>query len=212
MRIALIGATGFVGKEVLTEAVSRGHTVTALVRNPEKVEPLAGVTAVKVDASETEALAQALAGHDLVISAFNGGWGDPDLYNKHLNGSRAIAQASEQAGIPLITVGGAGSLHAPDGSQFVDGPDFPADWKPGATAARDALSELKAGSWKNWTFVSPAFQLEPGERHGIYRTGLDSPVVDDEGTSKISAPDLAVAILDEAEMPKHRGRRFTVGY
>ena len=212
MKIALIGATGFVGKEVLTEAVSRGHTVTALSRNPDKLEPIDGVTAAKVDASDAAALAQALAGHDLVISAFNGGWGDPDIYNKHLNGSRAIAAASEQAGIPLITVGGAGSLHAPDGSQFVDGPDFPADYKPGATAARDALSELEAGSWKNWTFVSPAFQLEPGTRRGIYRTGLDSPVVDDEGTSRISAPDLAVAILDEAELPKHRGRRFTAGY
>lgn len=212
MKIALIGATGFVGKEVLTEAVSRGHTVTALVRSPEKVEATEGVTATKVDSSDAEALAQALAGHDLVISAFNGGWGDPDLYTKHLAGSRAIAAASEKAGLPLITVGGAGSLYAPDGSQFVDGPDFPADWKPGATAARDALTELKAGAWKNWTFVSPAFQLEPGTRRGIYRTGIDSPVVDDAGTSKISAPDLAVAILDEAEFPKHRGRRFTVGY
>ncbi|GHD09948.1 NAD(P)-dependent oxidoreductase [Tianweitania populi] len=212
MKIALIGATGFVGKEVLTEAVSRGHTVTALVRNPEKVEAIEGVTAAKVDASDAAALAQALAGHDLVISAFNGGWGDPDIYNKHLNGSRAIAAGSEQAGIPLITVGGAGSLYAPDGSQFVDGPDFPADYKAGATAARDSLSELKAGSWGNWTFVSPPFHIEPGTRRGIYRTNLDSPVTDDAGASTISAPDLAVAILDEAEMPKHRGRRFTVGY
>ncbi|MBS9720697.1 NAD(P)-dependent oxidoreductase [Tianweitania sp. BSSL-BM11] len=212
MKIALIGATGFVGKEVLTEAVSRGHTVTALVRNPDKVPALEGVTAAKVDASDPDALGAVLAGHDLVISAFNGGWGDPDIYTKHMTGSRAIAKASEQAGIPLIAIGGAGSLHAADGSQFVDGPDFPADYKPGATAARDALDELKAGSWKNWTFLSPAFQLEPGTRRGIYRTGLDSPVVDEEGTSKISASDLAVAILDEAEMPKHRGRRFTVGY
>jgi putative NADH-flavin reductase len=94
----------------------------------------------------------------------------------------------------------------------VDGPDFPADWKGGATAARDALAELKAGSWKNWTFVSPAFNLAPGTRRGIYRTGLDAPVMDDTGASTISAPDLAVAILDEAELPKHRGRRFTVGY
>lgn len=212
MKIALIGATGFVGSAVLEEATSRGHDVKAIVRDTAKVPTASRVTAIKADVNDVKELEKVIAGSDVVISAFNGGWGDADIYNKHLKGSRAIAKAAESAGIRLITVGGAGSLYAPDGTQFVDGDAFPADWKAGATAARDALNELKAGSWQGWTFVSPPFELAPGERTGKYRTGLENPVFNDQGQSKISASDLAVALVDEAEKPKHKGQRFTVAY
>ena len=93
MKIALIGATGHVGSAILAEAARRGHSVTAIVRNPGKVSTLPGVKAVTADAADAAALSPLLAGHDVVISAFNGGWGDPDIYNKHLDGSRAIASA-----------------------------------------------------------------------------------------------------------------------
>jgi hypothetical protein len=212
MKIALIGASGFVGGALLKEAVRRGHSVTALVRNPDKVEKAAGVTAAKADVFDAAALADALAGHDVVVSAFNGGWGDPDIYDKHRKGSAAIAAAAKTAGLRLIAVGGAGSLHAPDGSQFVDSPEFPAEWKQGALAARDSLNDLKKDSGLDWTFVSPPFQLAPGERTGKYRVGGDNPVFDDKGQSATSVEDLAVAILDEAEKPAHRRQRFTVAY
>jgi putative NADH-flavin reductase len=212
MKIALIGASGFVGKAVLKEASSRGHTVTALVRNPDKVEKLAGVTAKQVDVTDTKALAQALAGQDAVISAFNGGWGDPDIYNKHLNGSKAIADAAKAAKVRVIVVGGAGSLLAPDGSQFVDSPDFPAAYKDGALAARDALKALRSETGLEWSFLSPAFVLSPGERTGKFRYGSDQPVFDANNESKISVEDLAVVLVDEAETAKHTGKRFTVGY
>lgn len=212
MKIALIGASGFVGSALLKEAAYRGHAVTALVRYPDKVEKLAGVTAVKADVTDGATLAKLLDGHDVVISAFNGGWGDPSIYDKHRKGSTAIAGAAKSAGIRLIVVGGAGSLYAPDGSQFVDSPEFPKEWKDGARAARDSLDDLKRETDLDWTFVSPPFHLAPGERTGKYRSGGDQPVFDDKGESAISVQDLAVAILDEAEKPRHGGKRFTVAY
>lgn len=212
MKIALIGASGFVGSALLKEASARGHAVTAIARNPEKIERAADVTAVKGDVTDPAALAKTLAGHDVVISAFNGGWGDPEIYDKHLAGSRAVAAAAKAAGTRLITIGGAGSLHAPDGSQFVDSPEFPVEWRDGAKAARDALGELRAETGLDWTFVSPPFSLAPGERTGAYRVSGETPVFDDKGNSAISVADLAVAVLDEAEKPTHRRQRFTVGY
>jgi putative NADH-flavin reductase len=123
MKIALIGASGFVGGAILKEAVSRGHAVTAIARDAGKVEQLDGVTPKAVDATDVAGLTSAIAGHDAAISAFNGGWGDPDIYRKHLDGSRTIVSAAKAAKTRLIVVGGAGSLHAPDGSQFVDSPE-----------------------------------------------------------------------------------------
>lgn len=212
MKIALIGASGFVGSAILKEAAARGHTVTALVRNTGKVETLAGVTAIRQDINDGAALAAALASHDVVISAFNGGWGDPAIYDKHLGGSRSIAAAAKTAGKRLIEVGGAGSLEAAPGQQLVDSPQFPAEWKQGALAARDALDALRQGDGLEWTFVSPAIHLVPGDKTGSYRLGGDQPVFDASGESRITVGDLAAAILDEAEHPKHIGKRFTLGY
>lgn len=212
MKIAVIGATGLVGSAVVAEAAQRGHDVTAIARDVSKVASGAKVTAKQLDATDSAALAEAVRGQDVVISAFNGGWTNPDIYNAHLEGSRAIRKGTKAAGVRTIFVGGAGSLYAPDGSQFVDSADFPADWKAGASAARDALGELKAEGGDDWTFVSPPFNLAPGERTGKYRSGLDSPVFNDKGESGISVPDLAVALVDEAEKPAHKGKRFTVAY
>jgi uncharacterized protein len=212
MKIALIGASGFVGSAILKEAASRGHSVTAIVRDAGKVEKLDGVTAKSVDATDVAGLTSAISGNDAVISAFNGGWGDPDIYRKHLDGSNAIVTAAKAAKTRLIVVGGAGSLYAPDGSQFVDSPEFPAEWKQGALAARDALAQLRNETELDWSFLSPPFMLKPGERTGKYRTGGDQPVVDEAGQSTISTADLAVALIDEAERSEHTRKRFTVAY
>ena len=211
MKIALIGASGFVGSALLKEAAARGHSVTAIVRNPGKIAEAKGVSAVKADVTDAATLTALLKGHDVVVSAFNGGWGDPDIYAKHIAGSKAIAAAAKAAGVRLIEIGGAGSLHAPDGSQLVDSPEFPAAYKDGARAARDALTALQQGDWKDWTLVSPPITLAPGQRTGRYRLGADNPVFDAKGESHISVEDFAVAVLDEAETQKHSGKRFTVG-
>lgn len=212
MKIALIGASGFVGKAILKEAASRGWEVTAIVRHPDKVEKLPGVTVKQVDVIDVDALAKALAGHEVTISAFNGGWGDPDIYNKHLDGSRAIVEAAKTAKTRLIVIGGAGSLEIAPGVQLVDTPQFPREYYDAARAARDALNEIRGEKDLEWSFLSPAITIAPGERTGKFRYGGEQPVFDAKGESNISVGDLALAVVDEAGTAKHTGKRFTLGY
>jgi len=215
MKVALIGASGFVGKALLNELMQRGHQVTALVRNPENIEPQSGLNIVPVDATNIDALADAVKGSDSVISAFNAGWTNPNLYADFLAGSKAIQVGLKKSGVKrLLVVGGAGSLFI-DGQQLVDSPQFPAEFKAGASAARDYQNELKDETELEWTFISPPIEMHPGTsgiRTGVYRTGKDSPVFDEAGRCYISVEDLAVAIADEVEHPKHSRERFTVGY
>lgn len=211
-KIAIIGASGYVGTALLNEAVKRGHQVSAFVRHPEKIVANANVTAVKADVLDTDGLAALLKGHDLVISAYNPGWQEADIRNIHIKASKSITEAVKKAGIKrLIAVGGAGSLEI-NGQQLVDSPEFPAEYKEGALGARQALNDLKAEDTLDWSFVSPAILLVSGESTGTFRLGKDSPVFDDKGESKITVGDLAVAILDEAEQGKHIRQRFTAAY
>jgi putative NADH-flavin reductase len=213
MNIALIGATGFVGAALLQELLDRGHQVRALQRDPAKLAAHAGLEARAVDVLAGDNLATQLAGVDAVVSAFNAGWANPNLHDDFLRGSDAIASAARAAGVRLVAVGGAGSLFVAPGQQLVDAPEFPADWKAGALAAREALNRLRADQTSlDWTFVSPAMQLEPGPRTGQFRVGGEAPVFDAAGESRISVADLAVAIVNELETPQHRRGRFTVGY
>ena len=216
MKIALIGATGFVGSKLLTEALSRGHQVTAIVRDPAKLtEKSDRLTIVTGDVNQPEQFAQQLVGHDIVLNAFSAGWENPNLYADFLAGSRAIEKATEQAGVPrLLAIGGAGSLFI-DGKQLVDGPEFPANIKPGALAARDYLNELKQNTKLDWTFFSPAIEMHPGittGRTGHYRLGTENPVFNAEGRSILSGEDLAIAVLDEVEKHQFSRQRFTAAY
>jgi len=214
MKLALIGATGFVGKAVLNEALQRGYEVTAIARDPKKIEINSDKLKLETaDAYDADKLAQVLKGHDAIVSAFNAGWTNPNLYNDFLKGSEAIQEAAKQAGVKrLLVVGGAGSLYAAPGVQLVDTPQFPAEWKAGATAARDYLNILKKEEELDWTFLSPAIHLHPGERTGKFRLGTDEPVFDEKGHAEISVEDMAVAIIDELENNQFVKRRFTLGY
>lgn len=213
MKVALIGATGFVGAALLDELLDRGHDVRALQRDTGKLAPRPGLEVRAVDVLTAPDLASQLAGVDAVISAFNAGWSNPNLHDDFLRGSERIAAAARQAGVRLLVVGGAGSLFIAPGQQLVDSPAFPAEWKQGALAAREVLNRLRADTTTlDWTFVSPAIHLEPGERTGQYRLGTESPVVDAEGHSRITVKDLAAAIVAEVQTPQYRRGRFTAGY
>lgn len=212
MKIALIGATGFVGSAVLPELLSRGHQVTALARAPGKIAAQPGLTVVQADVLDSAQVAKAVAGHDAVVSAYNPGWSEPKIYELFLQGSRAILDGARQAGVKrVLAVGGAGSLFAAPGLQLVDTPQFPAEYKQGALAARDLLTQLQADSTLDWSFLSPPIGLAPGARTGKYRTGADELLPGEgEQPAGISVADLAVAIADELEKPKHLKKRFTV--
>lgn len=216
MKIALIGASGFVGSAVLDELLRRGHEITAIVRHPEKVKQTDHVTAVKADVMNEDEVAKTVKGHDAVVNAFNAGWDNPNLYDDFLKGSKSIQNGVKKSGIKrYFTIGGAGSLYVAPGQQLVDSPEFPAEWKSGALAARDYLDVIKEEKDLDWTFLSPAIEMHHGTsgvRKGTYRSGLENPVFNEEGRSIISVEDMAIAIVDELESPKHIRERFTVAY
>ncbi len=214
MKIAIIGATGFVGSAVLSEALQRGHEVTAIARNVDKITSKSEkLTAIAADVDDSVNLAGILAGHDGIVSAYNAGWTNPNLYHDFIKGAEAIQQAAKLSGVKrLLVVGGAGSLEIAPGIQLVDSPEFPAEYKAGSTAARDYLNILKKETELDWTFISPAIQLHPGKRTAVFRLGTDQPVFDDNGKNDISVEDLAVAIIDELENNRFIRKRFTLGY
>lgn len=215
MKIALIGATGFVGSAVLAELLQRGHTVTALARQPGKLAAREGLQVVSADVLDSAQVAQAVEGHDAVVSAYNPGWESPQLYALFMGGSRAILAGLKRAGTPrALIVGGAGSLYVAPGVQLVDTPAFldhvPPNIVPGAQAARDLLTELRGETKLDWVFLSPPAMLQPGARTGAYRVGAEELLMNGAQPAGISVADLAVAIVDELEAPRHHRQRFTV--
>jgi len=203
MKIALIGATGFIGSRLLTELTSRGHQVTAIVRNPEKVAPGADIIAKKGDVCDKDGLAALLAGHDAVISAVHFSASNP----------ATLLAAVKQSGVKrYLVVGGAGSLEVAPGVKLFDTPEFPAIYLDEARKGGAFLDLLKGESGLDWTFLSPSALIEPGERTGQFRLGRDQLLADGKGQSRISAEDYAVALVDELETPAHTRQRFTVGY
>ncbi|WP_264553761.1 NAD(P)-dependent oxidoreductase [Flavobacterium sp. N2038] len=213
MKIAIIGATGFVGSAILNEVADRKHEITAIARNPKETT---NATWKKADIFNVDALAEILKGNDVVINAYNSGWANPNIYDDFIAGSKAIQEAVTKSGVKrFITIGGAGSLFVAPNLQAVDTPDFPKEYHAGATAARDYLNIIKDEKDLDWAFFSPAFEMHQGittGRTGKYRLGLENPVFNDDQRSILSVEDLAVVIADEAENPKHHQVRFTAAY
>jgi putative NADH-flavin reductase len=215
-KVAVIGATGFVGTQVVKELANRGYSVNALARNTSKIEESENVKAVTADIYNTAELSEILKGNDAVISAFNPGWTNPNIFEDFLKGAESIEKAVEESGVKrFITVGGAGSLYIAENLQLIDTPEFPAEIKPGAEAARQYLELIKKNENLDWTFFSPAIEMHQGTagvRKGTYRTALENPVFDENGRSVLSVEDVAVALVDELENGKFVKQRFTAAY
>ena len=197
-KVVLIGASGFVGSAILNEALNRGFHVTAVVRHPEKIK------------IENEVC----KGADAVISAFNPGWNNPDIYKETIEVYLTIIDGVKKAGVNrFLMVGGAGSLFIAPGIRLVDSGEVPEKILPGVRALSDFyLDFLKKEKEVDWVFFSPAADMAPGVRTGRYRLGKDEMIVDMVGNSHISVEDYAAAMIDELEKPEHHQERFTIGY
>ncbi|RLU10339.1 3-beta hydroxysteroid dehydrogenase [Pseudomonas prosekii] len=202
-KIAIIGATGRAGSQLLEEALRRGHSVTAIARDTAKIGARAGVVSKSVDALDAEALQAAIAGHDVVISA---------AHFATLPASAVIGPVKNAGVKRLLVVGGAGSLLLPGGGRVIDSEGFPEEYKTEASAGAVFLQNLRQEQQLDWTFVSPSAEFVEGERTGTFRIGQDNLLVSAQGRSWITFADYAIALLDEVETPKHSQQRFTVGY
>lgn len=215
MKIAVIGATGYVGRAVVAELAARDHQVVALARQVEQVAAAENVSAVAADIHSAD-FVQQLQGVDGVVSAFNAGWSNPNIGADYTRGAAAIVEAAKAAQVPyLLVVGGAGSLYVAPDLQVIDTPDFPREIYDGANAARHLLADLKQRDDVNWAFVSPPARLGADggfseERTGTYRLGKDDLLMDGELPAGISVADLAIAIADDVEQRAHLHQRFTV--
>lgn len=200
--VALIGASGNAGSRLLAELSERGHQVTAIARNVDKIATLPGVTAKQADAGDQASLGTLLKGHDAVISAVN----------FKTNDVKKLVGAVRDAGVTrYLLIGGAGSLEVAPGEKLIDQPDFPEAYQPEARAGGEFLDFLRGVEDLDWTFLSPSAEFGPGERTGQFRLGQDQLLTHDGGSS-ISFEDYAVAMVDEMENPTHVRQRFTVGY
>ena len=214
MRIALVGATGMIGQRILNEALSRGHQVIAIARDPAKVPPRPNLEIRAGDVMKPETLIPAIATTDVLVSSCSPPRDDPRQAIESVRTlSEAVATAAKTGNhsLRLLMVGGAGSLEIAPGLQVVDSPNFPEASKTIALAHRDALAALRKAPI-NWTYFSPAGLIQPGARTGKYRTGNEQLVTDQKGESRISAEDYAVAMIDEIENPRFIRQRFTAAY
>lgn len=202
-KIAIIGATGRAGSQLLEEALRRGHSVVAIARDPSSLQGREGVTVKALDAKDSAALQAAVTGVDAVLSAAHFSTLAP----------QAIIEPVKRAGVKrLLVVGGAGSLLLPSGQRVIDSPDFPEAYKAEASSGVGFLDTLRQEPTLDWTFLSPSAEFVEGERSGRYTLGKDHLLIGADGKSWITFADYAIALIDELEKPAHTRQRFTVGY
>jgi len=234
MQIGVIGATGTIGSRVVSEALSRGHHVAAFSSDASQIQDSReDITWKSLDVTDAEGIAAVLPGLDVLISGFGPGntardpadavaraIADPKVYVRAA--TALLAALDSHPGTRLIVIGGAASLEVRPGLVFTDSGELidqaldqfglPREYAAAMRGHGDALNVFRTSN-RLWTYFSPAIEIVPGERTGRFRIGGDQqPVMDADGRSRISAEDAAIALIDEAELPRFVQRRFTAGY
>ncbi|MBY8872388.1 NAD(P)H-binding protein [Micromonospora sp. PLK6-60] len=210
--VVVFGAGGTAGSRITAEAFDRGHRVTAAVRRPEATNYLpAGVRLVTGDVTSARSVRELAPDADVLVVAVGGGeralWRDA--------AQNLVTVLRDLPAPPrIIHVGGGSTLLTPQGTPFLDEPDFPDEYRDAALGQADALAVYRtAADGVTWTYVSPPpLEFHPGERTGHYRTGTEQPVTDAQGRSVLTYEDLAVAVVDEIEQPRFENMRFTAAY
>jgi putative NADH-flavin reductase len=214
MKVAIFGATGNIGSAVTDELLRRGHVVTAVTRSGGADKLPAGVAnAVKGDVREADTVAEVVQGHDAVVSTVGPTIGVDNDREIIVGATHGLIEGLRKADVKrLVVLGGAGTLRIAPDTIVLDSPHFPDMWKDNAFAQKEALEIYRGVEDLDWTFVSPAMHIEPGERTGTFRVGGDDVLFDDKGESNISIADYAIAFVDELEAGNAIRRRITVAY
>ncbi|MCM3207269.1 NAD(P)-dependent oxidoreductase [Paenibacillus illinoisensis] len=210
MKVAIFGATGTIGKTILWELMDRGHEVTAIVRDPSKVEMVHERLRVeKGDLLNPDQVADFTAGQEAVVSAYGPKFGEEE---ELLEVTRSLIEGVRRGKASrLVVVGGAGSLLTDSGEMLMDTPGFPEEVRTLAKAHLDAYGLIEESDI-HWTYMSPAATITSGPRTGHFRIGMNRLVTDDLGESTISVGDFSAALVDELDDPQFIGSRFTVAY
>jgi hypothetical protein len=214
-KIILVGASGFIGSAILAEALERGHEVTGVVRHPEKITlKHKNLSVKKADIFDTKTFTEICIGADAVISSYNPGWTNPNIAEETTAGYNSIIQSVRKSGVKrLLIVGGAGSLFASPGKRLMDTGAIPESYLPAVRALANVyILDLAQENVVDWIFFSPAINIHPGTRTGIFRLGKDDMILNQAGEGEISVQDYAVAMIDELENSVHHRERFTIGY
>jgi uncharacterized protein len=209
MNVAVIGATGRAGSRIVAELLARGHKVIGVARDVTKLTPAENLTVREDDLADPAKTADLIGDVDALVSAYAPPPGNTD---ELVAVTARLVETVKKAGIPrLIVVGGAASLYVAPGLTLLNSGHLPEAWRPIATSHAKTLELLKAADI-DWTYFSPAAFFDPGSRTGKFRLGEDNLIADDQGQSRISMEDYAIALVDELERPAHRKARFTIGY
>lgn len=210
MKIAVVGAAGMVGSRVVNEAASRGHDLIAVFRKARPAALPPDVIAVEGDADDPDHMSSLLDGTDAIVAATRPAPGHEHTVART---TTALLDAAMTARTRILVVGGAAPLRIPGHPDrlVLDSPQYvPQEWRTLAAASAVQLDTCRTHP-ANWVYLSPPAVLEPGRRTGTYRRGTTTLITTADGTSRISAEDLAVAVLDELEIPREH-KHFTVGY
>jgi putative NADH-flavin reductase len=197
MRVVVFGNTGMLGSRIEAELTGRGHTVIGASRSS------------GVDVLDADDVATAAAGADAIACAVSARGAAHTLEDV----ARSMTEGARRAGVGrLVVVGGAATLETAPGVRLLDSPDFPEEFKTEALQGAAALTFYRSVDDLDWTFVSPAAWIHPGERTGHYRLGGERLLTDESGTSEISAEDYAIAIADLIEQGSHAQERVGVAW
>ncbi len=212
MKIAVFGASGMIGQRVAQEALRRGHEVTAIVRNPTRIQfHHPQLTLAEGNALDRERVTQVIARHDVVVSSIRPSENQP--LSALAEAAQSLLEGVKRAGVKrLLVVGGAGTMEVAPGVQALDVFTIPEEWKPEVRAKLEEWEIYRKNNDVDWTYFSPPVFIEPGERTGTYRLAVGQLVMDTQGESRISAEDYAIALLDEIEQPRFVRQRFSVAY
>ncbi|GAA4952001.1 NAD(P)-dependent oxidoreductase [Actinoplanes utahensis] len=214
--IVIFGAGGRAGRAVTAEAQRRGVSVTGVVRDPAKHHDLTADRTVRGDLLDAGAIPDLVAGHDAVINAVSPASGPESLAELgaldekyYVLAADALLHGLESVGVPrLIVIGLFANLTDASGNLLLDDPaQLPQQFRHFAVAHTAGLDRLRSVTTDvDWLVLTPPAQLDAtAPRTGRYRTGGD--VV---AGSTLSYADLAVAVVDEIESPRHHRTRVSI--